>query len=62
MFVSPQLKDNQWNNQLLVYDLESNRWSNPRCKVKKYEPCHDKTNIMRLRPAWIQTSLRIRAV
>jgi hypothetical protein len=27
-----------------------------------YEPRHDKTNIMRLRPAWIQTSLRIRAV
>jgi hypothetical protein len=26
------------------------------------EPCHDKTNIMRLRPAWIQTSLRIRTV
>jgi hypothetical protein len=26
------------------------------------EPCHDKTNIVRLRPAWIQTSLRIRAV
>jgi hypothetical protein len=27
-----------------------------------YEPCHDKTNIMRLRPACIQTSLRVRAV
>jgi hypothetical protein len=27
-----------------------------------YEPHHDKTNIMGLRPAWIQTSLRIRAV
>jgi hypothetical protein len=26
------------------------------------EPCHYKTNIVRLRPAWIQTSLRIRAV
>jgi hypothetical protein len=26
------------------------------------EPHHDKTNIMGLRPAWIQTSLRIRAV
>jgi hypothetical protein len=26
-----------------------------------YEPRHDKTNIMGLRPAWIQTSLRIRA-
>jgi hypothetical protein len=26
------------------------------------EPRHDKTNIMGLRPAWIQTSLRIRAV
>jgi hypothetical protein len=24
------------------------------------EPCHDKINIMGLRPAWIQTSLRIR--
>jgi hypothetical protein len=29
---------------------------------KTYEPRHDKTNIVRLRPAWIQTSLRIRAV
>jgi hypothetical protein len=29
---------------------------------KFYEPRHDKTNVMRLRPAWIQTSLRIRAV
>ncbi|XP_060551075.1 putative tRNA (cytidine(32)/guanosine(34)-2'-O)-methyltransferase [Ruditapes philippinarum] len=27
-----------------------------------FEPRHDKTNIMGLRPAWIQTSLRIRAV
>jgi hypothetical protein len=27
-----------------------------------YEPLHDKTNIMGLRPAWIQTSLRIRAI
>jgi hypothetical protein len=26
------------------------------------EPRHDKTNIMGLRPAWIQTSLRIREV
>jgi hypothetical protein len=26
------------------------------------EPRHDKTNIVRLRPAWIQASLRIRAV
>jgi hypothetical protein len=26
------------------------------------EPRHDKTNIVGLRPAWIQTSLRIRAV
>jgi hypothetical protein len=29
---------------------------------KKNEPRHDKTNIVRLRPEWIQTSLRIRAV
>jgi hypothetical protein len=27
-----------------------------------FEPRHNKTNIMGLRPAWIQTSLRIRAV
>jgi hypothetical protein len=27
-----------------------------------YEPHHDKTNVMRLRPAWIQPSLRVRAV
>jgi hypothetical protein len=31
-------------------------------KKLKYEPRHDKTNIVRMRPAWIQTSLRIRAV
>jgi hypothetical protein len=31
-------------------------------KITKYEPRHDKTNIVGLRPAWIQTSLRIRAV
>jgi hypothetical protein len=27
-----------------------------------FEPRHDKTNIVGLRPPWIQTSLRIRAV
>jgi hypothetical protein len=27
-----------------------------------FELCHDKTNIMGLRPAWIQTSLRILTV
>jgi hypothetical protein len=27
-----------------------------------FEPRHEKTNIMGLRPAWIQTSLRINAV
>jgi hypothetical protein len=27
-----------------------------------YEPYHDKTNIVLVRPAWIHTSLRIRAV
>jgi hypothetical protein len=27
-----------------------------------YEPHHDKTNIVGLRPAWIQTSLSVRAV
>jgi hypothetical protein len=32
------------------------------CKHSIYEPCHDKTKVMRLRPAWIQTSLCIRAV
>jgi hypothetical protein len=30
--------------------------------IKKYEPCHDKTNIMGLWPAWIQTSLWILVV
>jgi hypothetical protein len=29
---------------------------------KSYEPRHDKTNVMRLRPAWILTSLRIRTI
>jgi hypothetical protein len=28
--------------------------------VTSFEPRHDKTNIMRLQPAWIQTSLRVR--
>jgi hypothetical protein len=32
------------------------------CLKKKIELRNDKTNIMGLRPAWIQTSLRIRAV
>jgi hypothetical protein len=27
-----------------------------------YEPRHDKTNILRLRPAWVQTRVRLRAV
>jgi hypothetical protein len=31
-----------------------------RIAQKLIEPRHDKTNIVRLRPAWIQTSLRIR--
>jgi hypothetical protein len=30
-------------------------------QLNKNEPRHDKTNIVRLQPAWIQTSLRIRA-
>jgi hypothetical protein len=32
------------------------------CTAREIELRHDKTNIMRLRPAWIQTSLRICAV
>jgi hypothetical protein len=39
--------------------VEYNDWY-PVSKV--FEPRHDKTNIMGLRPAWIKTSLRIRAV
>jgi hypothetical protein len=31
-------------------------------KQTSFEPGHNKTNIVHLRPAWIQTSLRIRAV
>jgi hypothetical protein len=43
------------NNKPLVSDeFAQNSMTN--------EPRHDKTNIVRLRPAWIQTSLRIRAV
>jgi hypothetical protein len=30
--------------------------------LKSFEPRHDKTNIMGLRPAWIQTHLRIHAI
>jgi hypothetical protein len=29
-------------------------------KVNNFQPLHDKTNIVRLLPAWNQTSLRIR--
>jgi hypothetical protein len=36
--------------------------SNIEFMKKINEPRHDKTNAMRLRPAWIQTSLRIREV
>jgi hypothetical protein len=32
------------------------------CLSTKHEPRHDKTNIVRLRQAWTQTSLRIHAV
>jgi hypothetical protein len=32
------------------------------CLANESELRHDKTNAMRLRPAWIQTSLRIHAV
>jgi hypothetical protein len=32
------------------------------CQSWLFEPCHDETNIMGSRPAWIQISLRIRAV
>jgi hypothetical protein len=31
-------------------------------KLQKFEPRHDKNNIVVLQPAWIQTSLRISAV
>jgi hypothetical protein len=34
---------------------------NKRNMNKTIEPRHDKTNIVGLRPAWINTSLRIRA-
>jgi hypothetical protein len=32
------------------------------CHRIRFEPRHDKTNVMRLRPAWIKTSLHICAV
>jgi hypothetical protein len=38
------------------------RLNRPWRLLDTFEPRHDKTNTVRLRPAWIQTSLRIRAV
>ncbi|XP_053402177.1 kelch domain-containing protein 2-like isoform X3 [Mercenaria mercenaria] len=28
----PQDRDREWNNQLLVYDIDTNKWSNPKCQ------------------------------
>jgi hypothetical protein len=43
----------------IVAELENvNIWSGGKSEVC-FEPRHNKTNIMGLRPAWIQTSLRI---
>jgi hypothetical protein len=39
-------------------ELEENPFPNKQF----FEPRHDKTNLVGLRPAWIQTSLRIPAV
>jgi hypothetical protein len=38
------------------------KWPVAYIYIKSFEPCHDKTNIMGLRPAWIHSSLRIHAV
>jgi hypothetical protein len=62
----------RWHTYKLIY--HSNWWQyfvvtpnienylNQCWKWMCKEQCHDKTNIMGLWPAWIQTSLRIRAV
>jgi hypothetical protein len=42
--------------------IRSNRFLKSQDMVHVCEPRHDKTNIMGLQPAWIQTSLRIHAV
>jgi hypothetical protein len=49
-------------NSLISKNLKTKE--KKQCKTSNliFEPRHDKTNIMGLRPAWIQTSLRIRAV
>jgi hypothetical protein len=43
----------------LIKKRDSQKWTE---EWYIFEPLHDKTNIVRLRPAWIQTSLRICAV
>jgi hypothetical protein len=45
-------------NKTLMWTL----WMGTKWMTITYEPLHDKTNITSLRAAWIQTSLRIRAV
>jgi hypothetical protein len=62
----------RWNNLIFSFKkinkdsldiaLYPERYTRTLQKLFKNEPCHDKTYVMRLRPAWIQTSLRIRAV
>ncbi|XP_045172278.2 uncharacterized protein LOC123534211 [Mercenaria mercenaria] len=45
-----------------VLCLETKRITKSRSNYTLHEPHHEKTTIKRLRPAWIQTNLRIRAV
>jgi hypothetical protein len=56
-----------WNSY--IDQVKHFQWKNLQKILKKhtqnkieYEPRHDKTNIVGLRPAWIQTSLCLRAV
>jgi hypothetical protein len=63
--VAHELNNRYWRIQLQTTcggnsDIEKR--SIQHLRYKSNEPRHDKTNIMDLRPAWIQTSLRIRAV
>jgi hypothetical protein len=55
------------HHQQIILKLKSfintyNMYNSVSSVINKIEPRHDKTNIVRVRPAWIQTSLQIRAV
>jgi hypothetical protein len=62
-FVSKyQFSRNKKQNNIQIHQLCISFCPDAHDRVCIFEPRPDKTNIMGLQPAWIQTSLRIRAV